>query len=86
MRVMKESWQYLKCIEKTSDLLKFIGCFPIAYSATSVVQDNRKGAMKRDYVIIYQKQQVNGEHKLSNAFTNIPGWSYQFREEKTRAR
>lgn len=74
----EESWQYLKCIEKTSDLLKFIGCFPIAYSATSVVQDNRKGAMKRDYVLVYQKQQADGEHKLSNAFTNIPGWSYQF--------
>ncbi len=77
----EESWQYLKCIEKTSDLLKFIGCFPIAYSATSVVQDNRKGAMKRDYVIVYQKQRANDRHTLSNAFTNIPGWSYQFPEK-----
>jgi adenine-specific DNA methylase len=51
----EESWQYLKCIENTSDSLKFIGCFPMVYSATSVVQDNRKGSMKSDYVIVYRK-------------------------------
>ena len=68
----EESWQYLKCIEKTSDLLKFIGCFPIAYSATSVVQDNRKGAMKRDYVIVYQKQRANDRHTLSECLYQHP--------------
>ena len=81
----KESWQYLKCIEKTSDSLKFAGCFPMAYSATSVVQDNRKGAMKSDYVIVYQKRQANGGYQLSSAFTSIPGWSSQF-PEKTESR
>ena len=78
----EESWQYLKCIEKTSDSLKFIGCFPMVYSATSVVQDNRKGAMKNDYVIVYQKWIANGEHQLSSAFTSIPGWSSQFPKKK----
>ncbi|MBW7989469.1 MAG: DNA methylase [Planctomycetes bacterium] len=74
----EESWQYLKCIEKTSDSLKFVGCFPMSYSATSVVQDNRKGSMKSDYVIIYQKLQANDGYQLSSAFTSIPGWSSQF--------
>lgn len=77
----EESWQYLKCIEKTSDSLKLVGCFPMAYSATSVVQDNRKGAMKSDYVIVYQKRHINYEYPLSGAFANIPGWSDQFPEK-----
>ena len=74
----EESWQYLKCIEKTSDSLKFVGSFPMAYSATSVVQDNRKGAMKNDYVIIYQKRLTDRGHQLPRAFTSIPGWSKEF--------
>lgn len=73
-----ESWEYLKCIEKTSDSLKFVGYFPMAYSATSVVQDNRKGAMKSDYVILFQKRLTGSGHQLPGAFTSIPGWSYQF--------
>ncbi len=81
----EESWQYLKCIEKTSDSLKFVGCFPMTYSASSVVQDNRKGAMKSDYVIVYQKRQTGGMYQLSSAFTNIPGWSSRF-PEKTESR
>lgn len=77
-----ESWQYLKSIEKTSDTLKFIGCVPMTYSATSVVQDNRKGAMKNDYIIIYQKRQANAGYALSSAFINLPGWSSQFPVKK----
>lgn len=77
----EESWQYLKCIEGKSDSLKFIGCFPMVYSATSVVQDTRKGAMKSDYIIMYQKQLANGGYQLSRAFTSLPGWSSQFPEK-----
>ena len=78
----EESWRYLKCVETTSDALKFIGCFPMAYSATSVVQDNRKGAMKSDYIIIYQKRQADAGYPLSSAFTNLPGWTSQFPAKK----
>ena len=78
----EESWQYLKSIEKISDTLTFIGCVPMTYSATSVVQDNRKGAMKNDYIIIYQKRQANAGHALLSAFMNLPGWSSQFPVKK----
>ena len=71
----KESWQYLKDIEKTSGILKFLGAFPMAYSATSVIQDNRKGAMKNDYVLIYQKRLANEEPQKSITFERIPEWS-----------
>lgn len=74
----KESWQYLKNIEKISDTLTFVGCVPMGYSANSVVQDNRKGAMKNDYIIIYQKRDPNVRHTSLSAFVNLPGWSSQF--------
>lgn len=78
----EKSWQYLKTIEKISDALKFVGCFPMSYSATSVVQDNRKGAMKSDYIIIYKKRQSKDEYLLSSVFKNLPGWSSQFPAKK----
>jgi hypothetical protein len=73
-----ESWRYLTYIEKASGVLKFKGCFPMAYSATSVVQDNRKGSMKSDYVIIYQKLDSNGDMHKPDFLSKIPGWSSQF--------
>jgi hypothetical protein len=74
----EESWQYLKSIENISGSLKFLGCFPMVYSATSVVQDNRKGAMKNDYVLIYQKNGLNNRFHLPAILTNIDGWSTTF--------
>jgi 16S rRNA G966 N2-methylase RsmD len=50
-----ESWEYLRTLQTKSDSMRFRGCFPMAYSAGSVVQDNRKGALKYDYVLIYEK-------------------------------
>jgi len=50
-----ESWEYLKRLHSKSDCIKFRGCFPMTYSARSVIQDSRNGAMKYDYVLIYEK-------------------------------
>ena len=63
----KESWSAIKNIKK----FKFIGCFPMNYSANSIVQDNRKGSMKSDYVLIYSKSK---ESKITN-IKNIKGFS-----------
>jgi hypothetical protein len=81
----EESWQYLKAIETTSTELNFMGCFPMAYSATSVVQDNRKGAMRSDYVLLYQKN-TNRARSLKNfpsEILTIPGWSEQFPDNRS---
>jgi len=78
----EESWQYLKCIETTSGTLKFIGCFPMVYSATSVVQDNRKGAMKSDYVIVYRKSNETNGRILPDFLTKIANWSATFPEKE----
>ncbi|MCF7668317.1 MAG: DNA adenine methylase [Verrucomicrobia bacterium] len=77
----EESWEYLKCIEKTYTALKFMGCFPMIYSATSVVQDNRKGAMKSDYVLIYRKNGTGSSRPFPVGITTIKGWSNQFPEK-----
>jgi len=50
-----DSWEYLRAVQEAQDSLYFRGCFPMAYSAASVVQDNRAGALRYDYVLIYEK-------------------------------
>lgn len=70
-----ESWEYLRVLHRKSDVVKFRGCFPMAYSARSVVQDNRKGSLKHDYVLIYEKCSnlpilKNCWHKLAE----LEGW------------
>ncbi|MDR2797614.1 MAG: DNA methylase [Treponema sp.] len=67
----KESWKFMEIIKTSSDL-EFFGAFPVEYSANSVVQDNRKGGMKTDYILIMK-------HKGSCIlnlydFDRIPGW------------
>lgn len=49
------SWDYLNRAIKSFDRIAFIGAIPAKYSAGSVVQDNRKGALKTDYVLIFHK-------------------------------
>ena len=58
--------------------LAYAGRFPCNYSANSVVQDNRRGAMKHDWALVFSKGSTRrlacGEHCLSD----IPGWSSDF--------
>jgi 16S rRNA G966 N2-methylase RsmD len=56
----------------------FCGCFPMMYSAGSIVQDNRAGALKHDYVLIFvpstgtnQSETVRGRLKC------LPNWTDQ---------
>ena len=67
----KQSWQFMETVKSKSDLI-FIGAFPMEYSANSVVQDNRKGGMKTDYVLVMKNK---GSSNISEAeFSRIPGW------------
>ncbi len=49
--------------------MDFSGCFPLVYSAGSVVQDSREGALKTDYGLVFSRA---GE--ASERLTRIPGW------------
>lgn len=71
-----ESWKYLEPIESLSDILVYRGCFPMNYSAGSVVQDNRIGSLKSDFVLIYQKVVGKGECKdRLYPISRLPGWT-----------
>ncbi len=53
-------------------LMNLLGCFPMEYSATSVVQDNREGGMKNDYILVYGKGRPSERSAL--LLKTIPGW------------
>jgi len=71
-----ESWTYLKALQKKSNSIRFRGCFPMSYSARSVVQDNRKGALKYDYVLVYEKCSDGRESgNRWKRLVELDGWS-----------
>jgi SAM-dependent methyltransferase len=68
----KESWKFMEIAENTNDMT-FVGAFPLEYSATSVVQDNRKGGMKTDYILLMKHK--DSKVLNENEFSLIPGWT-----------
>ena len=74
-------WQCLSDLETTAGLV-YIGCYPSVYSAGSVLQDNRKGGLKTDYVLLYGKQ-INEENRAKTvaAFSNVKGWTTRYPKE-----
>ena len=74
-------WQSLSELEKSTEL-EYIGCYPSAYSAGSVLQDNRKGGLKSDFVLLYGKQ--IGEKNRTKAiadFSQVKGWTTRYPKE-----
>ena len=55
--------------------LRFVGRFPCIYSANSVVQDNRKGALKTDYVLVFGRADAPEGLLEDGPMTAIPGWT-----------
>ena len=48
------------------------------YSASSIVQDNRRGALKQDFVLIYIKCPTANRESVINDLSSIPGWSNSY--------
>ncbi|MCB9169002.1 MAG: hypothetical protein H6594_01465 [Flavobacteriales bacterium] len=65
------SWEFFDGFRaKASDAgMNFQGCFPLVYSAGSVVQDSREGALKTDYGLVFSRA-----HEAGDRLTQIPGW------------
>lgn len=77
-----DSWKGLVC-EGSGIPLHYCGCFPMSYSANSVVQDNREGAMKTDYVLIYRKIGAGQRNSsFEKEVQKFPGWSEDFPKAK----
>ena len=76
-------WQIFKpwfdAIAEGKDLpLRYLGHFPCAYSATSVVQDNRKGSLKTDHALVFGKSKGGATRNMHlAALESIPAWSTQ---------
>lgn len=64
----KEHWSSLNALSA----INYVGCYPLHYSAGSVFQDNRKGGLKTDFVLLFSKKE---SVELSNKFSDFPGWS-----------
>jgi hypothetical protein len=75
---LKAHWDSLHTLDESEEVV-YVGCYPMEYSAGSVVQDNRHGGLKSDYVLIYLK---NAHKKVSqeivNHFCEIPGWLFEY--------
>ena len=66
-----EEWEFVRNVCRLADV-EFTGTFPMHYSASSVVQDNRAGGMKNDHILIFTKGMLNLESL--NKLRAVPGW------------
>jgi adenine-specific DNA methylase len=56
----------------------FCGCFPMAYSAGSVVQDTRSGALKHDYVLVFVPSRCSNQSEaVRGRLRSLPNWTDQ---------
>ena len=75
-----DHWQALTELESKGGL-KFLGRFDMNYSAGSVVQDNRAGGLKKDYVLVYVKKATPTVTKRFRAkLSKYQGWSIELPE------
>ncbi len=72
----KDSWEYLRNVQQIVKDIIYRGCFLMNYSAGSVIQDNRQGAMKRDYVLIFQRNDCTKDSLES--LSSIESWTSEF--------
>ena len=68
----EESWRFFKNFSAGAGSagMTYCGCFPLVYSASSVVQDNRDGALRTDYGLVFSRSANAGR-----SLVNIPGWA-----------
>lgn len=70
-----DHWESLHELEGNTSFC-FVGCYPMEYSAGSVVQDNREGGLKSDYVLLYSKAPSDKTIKhISSKFADLNSWS-----------
>ena len=78
----EEHWDALTSLNSDKDL-SLVGCYSMNYSAGSIVQDNRKGGLKNDYVLVFAKKLNSNKLKtLRNRLRVLPNWSDSLPEVK----
>jgi len=73
----RSSWHFFESYLKDEGNVGMVyrGCFPLVYSALSVVQDNRKGALRTDYGLVFSRSVAS-----DRCLAEIPGWSSKIPE------
>lgn len=69
----QDEWAAIRSDRRS--VLRFVGRFPCVYSANSVVQDNREGAMKTDHVLVFRRADAQTERFDDDSLSSIPGWT-----------
>jgi hypothetical protein len=66
-----ESWKFLSSFSGSANTagMAYCGCFPLVYSAASVVQDNRDRALRTDYGLVFSRSTCT-----THSLVDIPGW------------
>ncbi len=78
----KEHWDALVSMQDGYKL-NFVGRYNMNYSAGSIVQDNREGGLKNDYVLIFAKGLDSTKTKsIRNRLKVLPEWSNKLPEAK----
>ena len=67
------SWKFLNSFTASANTagMVYCGCFPLVYSAASVVQDNREGALRTDYGLVFSRSA-----EVGCSLADIPGWIF----------
>lgn len=67
----QRSWKFFENFLENANSagLRYCGCFPLVYSAASVVQDNRGGALRTDYGLVFSRSSL-----AVRFLADIPGW------------
>ncbi len=75
---LKNYWNSLHELEEASSLA-YLGCYPMEYSAGSVIQDNREGSLKTDFVLLYGKD-ISEDYriKILEIFAALKEWSLEY--------
>ena len=70
-----EVWNEIREASSNVDCLQFKGRFPLKYSANSLVQDSRPGALKVDWCLVFGKPGFYLSDHIANNFTDwTNGW------------
>ena len=69
----EKSWKFLNSFSASANTagMMYCGCFPLVYSAASVVQDNRDGALRTDFGLVFSRSAGVGR-----SLADIPGWMF----------
>ena len=79
-----DHWKSLYTLEEVTKM-DYIGCYPMEYSANSVVQDSRQGSLKTDYVLLYGKAITDIFKKsINELFRLVEEWSTEYPTNGTK--